>query len=55
MVFIILVKYVFPTYQRNTHSKVLAFLYVLGALNTYKQRKTQGDVSFWVMFILQTI
>ena len=36
---VIVLKYVLPSRFRNTHAKVLAFIFVLNALSLYKQKK----------------
>ena len=37
----LIVKYLFPRYLRNTHSKIVAFLFIINALNLYKTPKKQ--------------
>ena len=53
-----LTKYLFPKRMRNTHSKILAFLFVLNTLNLYKQKKIDyenGEISHWIVFGLNLI
>lgn len=52
----VFIKYLFPGKMRNTHSKVLAFMFVLQSLNMYKNKreseKTYGEFGFYVVLLL---
>lgn len=52
------IKYIFPTRFKNTHSKILAFLFVLSSLNMYKKQRVEMDhmqFSHWILFAFQIV
>jgi hypothetical protein len=47
-----MLKYFFPRYMRNTHTKVLAFMFVLQAINGYKHMHDEGGFGWYLRVIL---
>jgi hypothetical protein len=58
LVLLLLIKYVIPGRLRNTHSKIVAFLFILNSLNLYKTHKSQqdnGDYAHYILIFLSVV
>ena len=57
LVLTLVLKYLFPSKMRNTHTKVLAFMFVLQALNMYKQGVSAagGGIGWYVVVMLSVL
>jgi hypothetical protein len=55
----IVIKYAFPGKMRNTHSKIIAFMFVLQSLNMFKNKKeserTYGEFGFYLVLLLSIV
>lgn len=53
-----MIKYVIPGRLRNTHSKIVAFLFILNSLNLYKTHKSQqenGEYGHYIVIFLSVV